>query len=177
MLYNFQGCELQTPWTWEKLFRKLRKDCFLKLGAKTRTDYGLLHNACDWCEPLTPKQCEDSDLEWNGCETFGPLDVFLFLHGVERVSFFIVNPMSATLKDAKNHKNPILEHGRSSSWNVFNSGCIFEIQKTPIFFINKALDPSLRIEKNKVCGMQPADAMFHHASAEGFMLQKISTPL
>lgn len=36
------------------------KDCFLKLGAKTRTDYGLLHNACDWCEPLTPKQCEDS---------------------------------------------------------------------------------------------------------------------
>ena len=40
-----------------------RKDCMLKLGVKTRMDYSLLQNACDWCEPLHPKQCADSHLD------------------------------------------------------------------------------------------------------------------
>lgn len=35
------------------------KDCMLKLGVKTRMDYSLLQNACDWCEPLHPEQCAD----------------------------------------------------------------------------------------------------------------------
>lgn len=89
----------------------------------------------------------------------------------------IVNPMSATLKDAKNHKNPTLEHGRSSSWNVFNSGCIFEIQKTPIFFINKALDPSLLIEKTRSVACGPQMPCFTMPQQKASCFKKISTPL
>ncbi|CAK9041198.1 unnamed protein product [Durusdinium trenchii] len=36
------------------------KDCFLNLGANTKTDYSILENACDWCKPLSPEQCADS---------------------------------------------------------------------------------------------------------------------
>ena len=90
---------------------------------------------------------------------------------------YIVNPMSATLKDAKNHKNPILEHGRSSSWNVFNSRYIFEIQKTPIFFINKALDPSLLIEKRRSVACRLQMPCFTMPQQKASCFKKNSTPL
>eukprot|EP00931_Biecheleriopsis_adriatica_P056676 TRINITY_DN33595_c0_g1_i1.p1 TRINITY_DN33595_c0_g1~~TRINITY_DN33595_c0_g1_i1.p1 ORF type:complete len:422 (-),score=77.59 TRINITY_DN33595_c0_g1_i1:16-1281(-) len=36
------------------------RSCMYKIGAKSRTDFNLLKNACDWCKPLDPKECASS---------------------------------------------------------------------------------------------------------------------
>ncbi|CAE8702487.1 unnamed protein product, partial [Polarella glacialis] len=34
-------------------------DCMMSLGVKSRWDYSLLQNACDWCPVLKPDSCAD----------------------------------------------------------------------------------------------------------------------